>query len=416
VVIIGGGVIGTAVAYYLARRGVRATLLEKGHMASGSSGACDGLVLLQSKKPGIHLRLAMESRTLFDRLMEDLPVSIEYRRGGGMVVIETEEEFRAMEHHVQEQRDTGLEVTLLDNAASRRIEPELSKSLAGAAYSSLDGQVNPIALTRGFALAARALGARIQSHTEVKGIRMQGGRVTGVETDQGLFPAAVVVNAAGVYAPQIGEMVGITVPIRPRRGQLLATAAVKPMVKGCFISARYIAAKHNPELAKGKGEGIAIEQTESGNLLLGSTREFVGFDRRTTVEGLRGIACSTMAVLPALSGLNVIRSFAGLRPYTPDGLPILGPVQAVDGFMMAAGHEGDGIALSPITGELIAQVIAEGRTKIPLEPFRLERFESSHDRAGRPLKQDRADENRDDPQRRCKDRAGSDPWLKTRNG
>jgi glycine/D-amino acid oxidase-like deaminating enzyme len=385
VVVIGGGVIGASVAYHLARRGVRATLLERGDMASGSSGACDGLVLLQSKRPGIHLRLAMESRGLFDRLTEELPVSIEYRRGGGMVVIETEEEFRAMERYVQEQRETGLEVALLDIAAARRMEPELSESLVGAAYSSLDGQVNPIALTHGFALGARALGARIRTHTEVTGIRREGGRVTGVETDQGRFSAGVVVNAAGVYAPRLGEMVGITVPIRPRRGQLLVTGATRPMIQGCFISARYIAAKHNPELAKGKGEGIAIEQTESGNLLLGSTREFAGFDRRTTVEGLRGIARRTMAVLPGLSALNVIRSFAGLRPYTPDGLPILGPVEGVDGFIMAAGHEGDGIALSPITGELIAQYIVEGRTEISLDPFRLKRFGSSLDPAGRDL-------------------------------
>jgi len=377
VVVIGGGVIGTSVAYSLARRGIRATLLERGDMASGSSGACDGLVLLQSKKPGIHLRLAMESRNLFDRLMEELPVPIEYRRGGGMVVIETEEEFRAMEHYVQEQRETGLEVALLDITAAKSMEPGLSESLKGAAFSPLDGQVNPIALTHGFALAARALGARVLTQTEVKGIRLEAGRVTGVETDRGPFSAGVVVNAAGVYAPSVGEMAGINVPIRPRRGQLLVTTATKRMIKGGFISARYIAAKHNPELAKGKGEGIAIEQTESGNLLLGSTREFVGFDWRTTVQGLRGIARRTMAVLPGLSDLNVIRSFAGLRPYTPDGLPILGPVKGVEGFIMAAGHEGDGIALSPITGELVAQFIAEGRTEIPLDPFRLERFENS---------------------------------------
>ena len=381
VVIIGGGVIGSSVAYHLARLGVRATLLESEDLASGSSGACDGLVLLQSKRPGVHLRLAMESRNLFDRLTRELPVPIEYRACGGMVVIETQEELRAMERYVKEQRETGLEVDLLDIAAVRRMEPELSESLLGAAYSSLDGQVNPIALTHGFALGARDLGARMQRHTKVTGLRLEGGRVTGVETDQGRFSAGVVVNAAGVLATRIGEMAGIHVPIRPRRGQLLVTGAVKPMIGHCFISAGYIAAKYNPDGAKGAGEGISVEQTESGNLLLGSTREFVGFDRRTTVEGLRGIARRTMAVLPRLSDLNVIRSFAGLRPYTPDGLPILGPVKGVDGLIMAAGHEGDGIALSPITGKLIAQFIVEGRTEIPLDPFRLERFRNLTDPA-----------------------------------
>lgn len=381
VVVIGGGVIGSSIAYSLACRKVRVTLLEKGDLASGSSGACDGLVLLQSKKPGIHLRLAMESRKLFDRLAEQLPVPIEYHSRGGMVVIETAEELQAMERYVKEQQKTGLDVTLLDTAAAREIEPELSEALVGAAFSPMDGQVNPIALAHGFALGAKRLGARIWTDVRVTGLRRDGCRVVGVETDKGRFSPGLVINAAGVYAPTIGEMVGISVPIRPRRGQLLVTGPTGPKIRGCMISARYIAAKHNPELAEGKGEGIAIEQTDSGNLLLGSTREFVGFDRRTTVEGLRGIARRTMAVLPGLSRLNVIRSFAGLRPYTPDGLPILGPVEGVEGFIMAAGHEGDGIALSPITGEMIAQYIVDGRTNIPIDPFRLERFGSSHDPA-----------------------------------
>jgi glycine/D-amino acid oxidase-like deaminating enzyme len=377
VVVVGGGVIGASVAYYLACRKVQVTLLEGGDMASGSSGACDGLVLLQSKKPGIHLRLAMESRKLFDRLTEQLPIPIEYHSRGGMVVIETEEELQAMGRHVQEQREVGLDVTLLDIAAARKIEPELSEALVGAAFSPMDGQVNPIALTHAFALGAKRMGARILTHVQVCGLHREGRRVLRVDTDKGSFSPGLVVNAAGVYAPRIGDMAGIPIPIRPRRGQLLVTCSTRPIIHVCMISARYIAAKHNPELAKGKGEGIAIEQTDNGNVLPGSTREFVGFDRRTTVEGLRGIARRTLSVLPGLSHLYVIRSFAGLRPYTLDGLPILGPVAGVEGFIMAAGHEGDGIALSPITGELIAQYIVDGQTEIPMEPFRLERFGAS---------------------------------------
>jgi sarcosine oxidase subunit beta len=141
-----------------------------------------------------------------------------------------------------------------------------------------------------------------------------------------------------------------------------------------MISASYIAAKFNAEIAKSSGEGVSIEQTENGNFLLGSTREFVGFDKRTTPDGMHRIAEKTAGIIPALKQVNVIRTFAGLRPYTPDGLPILGPVDDVPGFFMAAGHEGDGIALSPITGELIAQMIATGKCDIPLDDFKLSRF------------------------------------------
>ena len=117
-----------------------------------------------------------------------------------------------------------------------------------------------------------------------------------------------------------------------------------------------------------------MDQTSSGNLLLGSTREFVGFDKRTTYEGITNILRNTSKIIPRLKNMHIIRSFAGLRPYTPDGLPILGKIQDIEGFIMAAGHEGDGMALSPITGELIAELIDTGKTRISLDHFRLERF------------------------------------------
>jgi sarcosine oxidase subunit beta len=120
--------------------------------------------------------------------------------------------------------------------------------------------------------------------------------------------------------------------------------------------------------------GFSLEQADSGNILIGSTREFVGFDRRTTFDGVRTIASRIVPVIPALKHVPVIRTFGGLRPFTPDGLPILGKVAGLEGFIMAAGHEGDGIALSAITGELIADLIATGRTQFSLDAFRLERF------------------------------------------
>ncbi len=374
IVIVGGGVIGTSIAYHLARQKLRVTLLERGDIASGSSGACDGLVFLQSKKPGIHLELAMQSRRRFEGLARRLPVPIEYKATGGMVVVETEGEMAAMAQFVDEQQKSGLDVTLLDADRARQFEPHLAEHILGATRSPLDGQVNPIALTLGFAMGAKALGARVITGATVLGIDTTSGRVSAVETDTGRFEADVIVNAAGAHAPEIGAMVGLTIPIKPRRGQIIVTEACPPMLNHCMISAKYIAAKFNPEMANAGGEGISIEQTENGNFLLGSTREFVGYDKRITTNGLQRIAAKTAGIIPALKQINVIRAFAGLRPYTPDGLPILGPVAEVPGFFMAAGHEGDGIALSPITGELIAQVIVTGKSDFSLDAFRLSRF------------------------------------------
>lgn len=374
VIIIGAGVIGSAVAYYLAKEGVGVTLFERGDVASGSSGACDGLILMQSKKPGVHLQLALESRRQFEHLKTELPVPIEFRASGGLVIIETDAEKEAMARFVAQQRQIGLDVTLLDGDQIRRLEPGLSDHILGATHSAVDGHVNPMALTLGFILGAKKLGARVYTHTRIEGVEISAGRVVAVETSRGRFKADVVVNAAGVRAPDIGKMADLEIPIKPRRGQLVVTQACRPMLSHCVISAKYIAVKFNPDLASENGEGVSMDQTANGNFLLGATREFVGFDNRTTMAGLKQITTHATRMIPDLKQVGILRTFAGLRPFTPDGLPILGPVDGIDGFFMAAGHEGDGIALSPITGRLMAQMITKGRTDIDLGLFRLSRF------------------------------------------
>lgn len=374
VIIIGGGVIGTSIAFHLAQKKCKVVVLEKGDFACGSSGACDGTIFLQTKKPGIHLRMAMESRKRFDGLKDQLPFNIEYRDTGGMVVIETEAEYKAMQIFVQDQKKIGLDVDLIDTKQVRKAEPYLAEQILGATYCPSDGQVNPIALTLGFGLAARRLGADIYPNTCVKKMVVKGNRIRTVHSSQGQFEAAVVVNAAGVHAPEIAKMAGVDVPITPRRGQILVTETLPTILRHVLISAKYIAAKYNPDLATKDGEGASMEQTLNGNLLLGSTREFAGYDTRTTFKKLRTIADRTSKILPYLKKVSIIRAFAGLRPYTPDGYPILGPVEGLDGFLMAAGHEGDGVALAPITGELIARSIVSGETDSALREFRLERF------------------------------------------
>jgi len=373
IVVIGGGVIGASIAYHLARENILPVVLEKEEIESGSSGACEGLILLQSKKPGIHLEMALASNSRFVQLSEELGCDIEYERRGGLVVIESEDQLESMKLFADRQRACGADLTFLDRKRTLEAEPVLSPSIAGATYSPVDGRVNPLLLTQAFLKAARRRGARIFTHAEVKGIGISKHRISAVNTTRGRIETSLVVNAAGALAAGVGHMVNLKIPIEPRRGQILVTEPAPPTVRHCLLSAGYIAAKFNPSLAASTG-GFAVEQTANGNILIGSTREFAGLDRKTTCEGIHAIADRILRVLPVLADLHIIRTFAGLRPYTPDGLPILGPVEGLEGFIMAAGHEGDGITLSPITGEIIAKLITRTALPFSLDPFRLERF------------------------------------------
>jgi glycine/D-amino acid oxidase-like deaminating enzyme len=374
VVIIGGGVIGASIAYHLSRKKAAVAILEKNDMASGTSSACGGHIFLQSKKPGPHLNLAMESRKRFEHLLQELDFATEYRAHGGMIVIEREEELQSMRRLAEDQKRIGLDVSFLGKTEVRQMAPSLSEHVLGATYSPMDAQINPICLTLAFIRAAKRCGAKIFPHSGAIDIRWMKHKAWSVMTARGAIQATAVVNAAGVHAPKIGKMIHIDIPITPRRGQVLVTESAPSMLKYCLLSAKYIQAKHDPEAADRYGTGISIEQIGNGNFLLGSTREFVGFDRSTRWEAVKGIAQRTARLLPALKQLHVIRTFAGLRPYTPDGLPILGQAEGTEGFFVAAGHEGDGIALAPITGEVMADLIVDGRTSLDLGSFRLERF------------------------------------------
>ena len=381
VVVIGGGVIGTSIAYYLARQGVDVALVDKDDIASGTSSACDGFIMLQTKEPGPKLKMALESAEIFQSLGEELGYDIEYRKDGGMVVIETEEELESMSSLVKRQREFGLEVELLDKDQMIKRQPYLSHHLLASTYSPTDAQVHPIKLTLGFAQTAQDYGAKLYSFTQIKGIKVSNGRVTGVVTSEGEIRTKIIVNAAGVGAPEIGKMVGLEIPIKPRRGQIVITEQVPPLLKGILTSTAYLAAKGAKKSAKitdqdvrKLGVGLIVEQSEEGNLILGSTREFVGYNKKTSYEGICAIlGCATKA-MPILREVHAIRSFAGLRPTTPDGLPIIGRAPGLKGFIIAAGHEGDGIALAPITGKLVTDLIIKEESPAQLDHLNLERF------------------------------------------
>ena len=381
VAVVGGGIIGTSIAYFLAKEGKKVVLLERDHLACEASGACDGLIMLQTKSPGVQLDLAIKSVKMFDELAGELDYPIEYQRRGGMIVVERDEELETMRRFVHSRRQAGLDVDILGNEEARRLEPALSSHIAGATYCSSEGQVNPIYMTFAFAMAAKKLGARICTGTEVLSIGMDDGRIRSVSTNLSDVKTDLVVNAAGAYAPLIGLMAGMTIPIEPRRGQLVVTERSPPLIGRGLLDARYILSKSSSDTPSAGADtidrlsgGLALEQTATGNVIIGSTREFVGYNKETTPDGITAIVKHSTRIVPRLKTLCAIRAFAGLRPYTPDKLPIIDLLDRPEGFLIAAGHEGDGIALAPITGKIVAESILAGKVDASLQALRLHRF------------------------------------------
>lgn len=381
VLIVGGGIVGTSTAYYLARKGVSVMLLEAADIAGGTSGSCDRAIMIQSKNPGPLLEIALAGASIYKSLEKDLGEDLEYNSQGGMIIIEREEEMKVMESIVERQRKAGIDVRLIGREEALLRQPAVSPHILGATYWDGDADVNPMCVCFAMSRAARAMGARINPGTRVTGLLMEKGRVIGVRTPSGEIRAEKTVVATGVWTPDLVKTAGLKIPIIPRKGQIIVTERLSPIIRGNVLSGSYIACKHSPELAEKEGGedsklgiGLSLGQTRSGNLLIGGSREFAGYDRSISSEVLRAIAGNAVRLFPVLKNVHFIRSFAGLRPYTPDGLPILGSVGERPGLYIAAGHEGDGIALGPVTGSIMADLIAAVPAGWDLTPFKPERF------------------------------------------
>jgi glycine/D-amino acid oxidase-like deaminating enzyme len=267
------------------------------------------------------------------------------------------------------------------------LEPALTGAYAGATYlppmadGITDAHVDPTSLARAYARAATDAGATLRTGTTVTAIRTSAGRVTGVVTDRGEIACGIVVNAAGVWAPRVAAMVGLDVPITPRRGQWVRTipndvmAVHRPILEAAYLLAKFDPAygEQSPDPFLRMGGALTLMPRLDGGTFVGNSREFAGFDTTPDAAMTDAILRHAAAFMPSLADAPIATRGAGLRPYTPDGLPILGPVDGVEGFIMAAGHEGDGVALSAITGQLIADFIATG-ARDDLAPFLLSRF------------------------------------------
>ncbi|MGU3352799.1 NAD(P)/FAD-dependent oxidoreductase [Bacillus sp. M5A3_1b] len=379
VLIIGGGIIGCSIAYYTSKYGRDVTIIEKGEFVSGTSSRCDGNILAIDKDPGFDSQMSLVSQRLVTDLSEELEHSFEYRAPGSILVCESDEEMEAALQWVNRQKEAGLPFRMLDRQDIRAESPFFADDLLGGLECATDSTVNPYLLAFSLLAESKKFGTKVFNHTEVKEMKRDIDGYFIVETTNGTFTAKQVVNAAGVWAPKIGEMLDVNIPIEPRKGHIIVASRQQHV--GCrkvmefgYLISKFGGKRKVDALTEKYGVALVFEPTESQNFLIGSSREFVGFHTRINNELIKCIANRAIRFYPKMADMMVIRSYAGLRPWTEDHLPIISRVEHIPNYFIAAGHEGDGISLAAVTGKVIEELLNEKETIIPIEPLRLSRF------------------------------------------
>jgi D-hydroxyproline dehydrogenase subunit beta len=379
VVVVGAGVIGAACALAAAERGLSVTVVDRGPIAGGTTGAGEGNLLVSDKAPGPELDLALYSLRHWTALAADLGDRLglpgggfEFEPKGGLIVARRPASLATVTGLAEGQRRAGVQVDPVPADRLADVEPHLATGLAGGAFYPQDAQLQPMLATARLLTRARALGARVMTGTEVTGLLRSAGRVVGVRTRRGDVAAGAVVNAAGPWAGAVADLAGASVPVLPRRGVVLVTQPLPSIVRHKVYAAEYVA-----DVASGRGgleSSAVVEGTPSGTVLIGASRERVGFDPAMPVPVLRRLAQQAVALFPRLGTARLLRTYRGFRPYCPDHLPVIGADPRVPGLLHACGHEGAGIGLAAGTGRLVAQVLTGSAPDLDLTPFRPDRF------------------------------------------
>jgi glycine/D-amino acid oxidase-like deaminating enzyme len=349
-IIIGGGVIGSGIAYHLSevqKAGI--LVIDKEFPLNGTSGSTQGWVWVQSKTPAWYGELSMFSADLYEYLPRKIG-DIEYNRTGGVDPFFTEADRERALRLVESQVQAGIDMQVLDRAETLTLEPALSPKIFGSIYSNLDGTVNPMRLVEQYMKAAKKNNVTYEYANPVTNIEKKQGTFI-VTAKSGTFSCKTLVLSAGVWTRELGKLLGIRIPVYPVRGQIIITEPLAPLLKHTLSSMR---------------------QTSNGEVLIGYTKENAGFDRRTTLDVIEETANFGVRIVPALAKANIVRAFAGLRVMPQDEFPIISDVPKVENLYIAALHSG--FTLSPLVGTIITELITEGESSIPIDHCSITRF------------------------------------------
>jgi glycine oxidase len=366
VVVVGGGTIGSSIAWELALLGASVTLLERAEPLHAATWASAGLLLpvTESRTGGPFLELAVESMKLWPdmvaRLEEMTGLAVEYRPNPVLVVAYTDKQVGELDTRYAWQRAAGYDVERLSGSDARALEPGLGDIVRAALLDRSAAQVNNRLLGKALTAAAKTAGVKVIAGAPVTEIITEkDGAACGARTADGLtYYASSVVLAAGAWS---GGIAGLprTVPVEPVRGQMLAIAAATPLVSHLVM-----------------GPECYLVPRADGQMLVGATHDHTGFECVNTPEGVSWLLTSLIDLIPGAAGLPIVEMWAGLRPGSPDDMPILGQDPDMACLFYATGHYRNGILLTAVTARALADLIVRGRSEIDLTPFSIERFTS----------------------------------------
>jgi glycine oxidase len=363
VAIVGAGIVGCSIAFELAKAGVRVCVLEKGGIGEESSAAAAGMLSGQHGVTnfGSRYQLHLEARELHARLADELReltgIDVGFCRWGLLQVLFTPGEMRAAERCVAVQTQAGLRVERLNREQTLDREPTLTPNLQGSIRYADEAHVHNGRLTIALAEAARRKGAELHSGVPAVALIQKGGRIVGVQTSTETVYAETVVVANGAWSSELVRALGLMLPVKPMRGQMLAVRTV-PRAVSQVIYGRHMYLVPRPD----------------GETLIGATVEDVGFRKEVTIEGLEELVQAGRLIAPGIMAQPVMRTWAGLRPGSPDGLPLVGPLDSLPGLLLAVGHYRNGILLGPMTGVLVKQLLVDQVRAPHLDLLRPERF------------------------------------------
>ena len=357
-IIIGGGVIGCAIAYNLAKAQVKTLVIDKAdNVGREASWAGAGILASHASTHDPYAELCRASLGLYPALAEALQaetqIDIEFIRSGSIAVFFTDEDKQGLTGLASRRLDRGFSAEVLTPEAVWELEPAISKSVVGGVRFPHDAQVRNPKLVRALAKGAALLGTEFLFGNPVTAFLREGERIAGVEVNGERVYGDTFVIASGCWSGTIAAQLGGALPMEPARGQMVLAEAMPPILRHVI-----------------DGLGVYLVPRSDGKILIGATVEFVGYDKRTTLEGTRQMIEAGIGLMPSLGEKSFVQTWAGLRPYAKGG-PYIGGLPGFDNVFVAAGHFKNGILLAPITGTLICELITTGNPSMSLEPFRL---------------------------------------------